>query len=386
MNSNGINQLPDTSCPDAATLVRYIKGEMSPAEQHQLEKHTIDCPFCEEALEGLGEMHSPGNLPGIQAELNEKIHQRVIAGKEARIIHLPAFRIAATITILLISGITLWYFFPGQKPEKLFTQEYKPFPAPQPVIVSEPSIQVANEEIKKGNSGSKSTNIKSVPPTTTESIQTVVSMTRDADDETTNPVVAAAPVEANKQFDDQLAEGTTDKNSQSKDEDYSAAPAALSKKQENTNTKVLEEKATEKYKADSRKESTAKVAASGVNEEADRFSVAAKADPFEQGMTFYREARYAEALPFFLQSSDQKESSFYAGQCYLSLDRPAEAISSLKHYVKLTGIRNAEAGWWYLALAHLKNNESNDARASLKKVIEFHGGFQQRAEELLRKI
>lgn len=110
------------------------------------------------------------------------------------------------------------------------------------------------------------------------------------------------------------------------------------------------------------------------------------ADEFETGMNYYRDARYEEALNSFNKSYYNVEARFYAGVCNLSLNKPDEALKILRAYMGQPGAKNKEAAWWYIALAHVRKNETKNAKEALNEVLKFHGGFQQQAEELLRKL
>lgn len=57
MNQNNYhldNVFAQSACVDAGTLLRYANNELDDKEMHTVERHLVDCPFCEDALEGIG--------------------------------------------------------------------------------------------------------------------------------------------------------------------------------------------------------------------------------------------------------------------------------------------------------------------------------------------
>jgi TolA-binding protein len=61
-------------------MIRYVNDQLSAREKHQVEKHTIGCDLCAEALEGVMAMKDTSSLKGIL----EKIDRRVLGHEEKR--------------------------------------------------------------------------------------------------------------------------------------------------------------------------------------------------------------------------------------------------------------------------------------------------------------
>lgn len=82
----------------------------------------------------------------------------------------------------------------------------------------------------------------------------------------------------------------------------------------------------------------------------------------------YENGNYYKAINLFNSVKNQKEPyvSFYKALCYLSLEKPTEAINLL---LPLATVKNDEGTFknfhqlsnWYLGLAYLKNNEKKKA-------------------------
>ncbi|GAA0546941.1 anti-sigma factor [Chitinophaga japonensis] len=52
-----------TQCPTQQELLDYVQGKLSPAAQHEIEKHVADCELCSDALEGLAAIAQKENIP-----------------------------------------------------------------------------------------------------------------------------------------------------------------------------------------------------------------------------------------------------------------------------------------------------------------------------------
>jgi TonB family protein len=83
-------------------IEKYIKGELTPAERHALERKALDDPFLAEALEG-AELIKTDEFAGDVAELQKKL-----AGKKIIPFWMWPARIAAGLAIILVSGYIVW--------------------------------------------------------------------------------------------------------------------------------------------------------------------------------------------------------------------------------------------------------------------------------------
>ncbi len=92
----------------------------------------------------------------------------------------------------------------------------------------------------------------------------------------------------------------------------------------------------------------------------------------------YENNNYHKAINLFnsIDSQDATYVSFYKAMCYLSLDKPSEAINLLLPITMLSNLEGnnkklSEKADWYLALAYLKTDEKNRA-ISLFSTIANH--------------
>ncbi|RSK37553.1 TonB family protein [Hymenobacter metallilatus] len=94
-------------------LRRYVAGELPPAEEHQVETHTLDCAVCADILEGL-ELQPATAHEASMTVLRQRLHARVAelateAAPEPAVIPLWAWRPLAGAAVLLLSlGVVGW--------------------------------------------------------------------------------------------------------------------------------------------------------------------------------------------------------------------------------------------------------------------------------------
>jgi hypothetical protein len=98
----------------ASDIQKYLRGELSAPEMHQLERAALEDPFLADALEGM-EMYpalpSARNFQEDLDELQQRLDNRVASKDEAGTLRLfrPAWRIAAVIILLLGLGVTAYF-------------------------------------------------------------------------------------------------------------------------------------------------------------------------------------------------------------------------------------------------------------------------------------
>lgn len=119
-------------------IEKYLKGELTPAQMHALEKEALSDPFLAEALEG-AELIGAVDFSKDIAELNEKLVKR----KPATWVW-PA-RIAATVLLLAVSIFIIWNT-QKQDPEETLAFEKA---IPKDTIKTQPQTIPAASETKK---------------------------------------------------------------------------------------------------------------------------------------------------------------------------------------------------------------------------------------------
>ncbi|MEM6270767.1 MAG: tetratricopeptide repeat protein [Bacteroidota bacterium] len=102
----------------------------------------------------------------------------------------------------------------------------------------------------------------------------------------------------------------------------------------------------------------------------------------DSGFAAYRDEKYAKALEYFdrILPSDENycEIQVYRGVCHLALTEPDSAISVLETYLNDAQRPCAEivlyhTTRWYLALAYVWKNDFENAKTSLREILDEPG-------------
>src|SRR6185436_19754453 len=94
-------------------IEKYLKGELTPAERHALEKKALNDPFLADALEGAEQM-KPADFVKDVAQLNERI-----AGNKTVSVWMWTARIAAGLAFILVSTFIVWSAMETEPPQDL---------------------------------------------------------------------------------------------------------------------------------------------------------------------------------------------------------------------------------------------------------------------------
>jgi len=90
---------------DQETLMQYLKGHLSPQEQHDVEKKSMEDAFEMDALEGLGNMADQQKIQelidGLNADLRKKTARKKKL-KEKLQVHVAPWLLFTVIIILLL--------------------------------------------------------------------------------------------------------------------------------------------------------------------------------------------------------------------------------------------------------------------------------------------
>ncbi len=94
-------------------IERYLRGELSPAEMHALEKEALNDPFLSEALEGIEHAGADNFLYDLH-EINRSMYSRTRrkSRKNSKVIRIWGWTtaVAATLLVLIVSGFLAVYF------------------------------------------------------------------------------------------------------------------------------------------------------------------------------------------------------------------------------------------------------------------------------------
>lgn len=90
---------------DQETLLRYLQGQLSPEEQHEVEKHLLDQDFDADAMEGLDHFDDKKKITGVVEQLNLQLKKNTEKKRKARAkraLHVDPSVIIAIVVILLL--------------------------------------------------------------------------------------------------------------------------------------------------------------------------------------------------------------------------------------------------------------------------------------------
>lgn len=140
MNSKLNIIFSESGCPADGVLQKYLNGELSHSQKHDVEKHLIDCEMCSDELEGLQLMQDSEKLNLIVDRINDKIDHKT----KVRILK-PLFtfaRIAAAVLIFVIIGslYILYNNFNSLKNDKVLSENIKQVTTAEQPQKDEPKI------------------------------------------------------------------------------------------------------------------------------------------------------------------------------------------------------------------------------------------------------
>jgi hypothetical protein len=98
----------DSDCISEQTMFDYIAHQLSPKDQHMVEKHMLDCDLCSDALEGLTLLNDRNRIKVIDRLIKERI-----ANKNSKVIGIN-YKILISIAagfLLLTGGIFFFRFY-----------------------------------------------------------------------------------------------------------------------------------------------------------------------------------------------------------------------------------------------------------------------------------
>lgn len=385
MNNSGPENMKNGSCLNREEMLRYLGGELGHRDQHRIENHLLECELCSDAMMGLEEMKDRSFFPGLDEQIKSGI-EMMTAQEDTKVRVLFPWRMAAAFALILVSSLVLFLIIPKKTEQELFTQEYKPYPAPTDTLIK---ISKESEISSSANSGSQNQIIVlSEPKKSQEKSETIQS-------ESDYPSATADEVSISQKDNTQsAAEPLIQENVKSTRENIAdrvketgpSIPAAKNAKTDNFSSVGTEESVQSRSFEN---ENTGTLAASKLKKTADAVSAGSMriydSSSYQTGMTAYEQKNFREAI-VHLEKSNVPEAIFYLALSYLSLDNPHSAIVQFEKYLKTGDKKYAEAAWWYSGLSYLKSKDKKLARKALKRVIDFHGEFEQQATELLRKI
>ncbi|MBK9401959.1 MAG: hypothetical protein IPN36_14260 [Bacteroidetes bacterium] len=374
------------SCLTREEMVQYLNGNLSDSEQHRIEIHLLDCELCEDAMTGLEGMADKSQITAIDDQLHTEIDVLLHGEKEEKVKVLFPWRMAAAFALLLVSTAVLFLILPKKDEMELFTQEFKPYPAPiDSVVLQTPGTVLSEKEISlnqeplPSNKLTKKVPIKDAQQSTTEEDD----RTTPAEDIADNSLSVVAAQEEKMALSDREDDKTKSESLNKADSIASVRqPASAANEFSNVPDQNAGATAVMKEQVEitsAKKSRTHTAPASSAPQRAEDES------GYRAGIVAYQQQNYQEAIKY-LGQSNHPEAIFYLGLSYLSIDNPHSAITHLEKYLQSGDKKYEEAAWWYCGLSFMKTKNQRASKKALEKVILFHGEFEQQATDLLRKL
>ncbi len=392
-----INVVPNENCLTEAQLLQYLRDECLPQEEKAIDRHLTHCPMCSDALEGAMLLNVP-RLERSLAHLDAKIDTRfsdkkhiekdgVIATEKAHtidnqpimtVVKKPARRwlwAAAGVAALAVAGISVLTAPPTmEKTVATTTLSDTLNPAPIDTIgtmATLPNGTVNTTDMAENapQTGGSSTGIATaktpVPtnndvavgtaataPVTEKFEEKVVPATKvlpKADVVTTTSKPAASPISAPSQSAGTEGADKDAENAKSMTDAVTTTDAAKKTRQKEQTTTVQNTSTNIGNTYPGAAQSNVYTPSQSRAPKAKQPIDVDLAD-YKAGMKFYQKSAYADAIaPFnrFLAKQNSgdlyQNALWYLANCYLKLDKKADAKGLLQRIVAEKGVHAAEA-------------------------------------------
>ena len=349
--SNGLDHIfEESECPDRATLLSYVFGTLSPAKEHLLEEHLIDCAFCSEAIEAY---RAEKNLSEINEQLIE-IDKRIAGGetKARRRGFLSGphiYKYAALLALVLLSMTGLYFLLSDNKNQDIVMEA--------PVSRQAPTVQKQEDNRRAAPEPAKAVRM----PNHLEKSESAL---LESDISTDFPSVESGDADIVR---DKL-EATSETQKQARELSKPTLSAATQKKE----AALAEQKRLAKTK-DLAKEDAARLANTSVADEVtfDDNALSAVKSTNESLATEQSSKKSRSELD---RATDAYDNHFYI-----------ETINILLNFSGKDKRESAKADW-YLASAYVQTREYTKARPILEKLDSLGGSYSRKARKLLESI
>jgi len=354
----------ESGCPSNDILKKYLNGELSHKQQHEIEKHLIDCEMCSDELEGLRIMNNPKEFNAIVDRLNNKIINKF------RFKFINTYGKIAAALLILISIGSLFVLFNNYKntniknslaedlhPSKIQTEKYISKNNDKSSLKIDKTI--SKPKIK--NQSDLQNVYKNEPKTTTKKQKKT-----EIKQETENNIANTPVLELTKNNTKSTATTTLNTSNDDKMSDSSY------KSNEQISENISEENYKENNEISSALETSAP--ANNISSEKSKHKNAKKSRPTQN--SFYFDNKN-------LQNNDLLNTAIenYSAGKYSKAKKQLEKIIKNKDFAYI------QKAQWYYALTLIKLNKINRAKNILKKISEtVNHKYYNRAKEKLQEL
>lgn len=366
-------------------LLRYARGLATPEEQRYIEEMMADDPFLSDAVEGMMKSTDHEQLVKNLQGTHDLIRRHAASTtKKIR----PYTRWIQAAAAIMIVASCIWFINDriSRSGEKLFSEEFEPYPAPAPgaetsasdtttvhVLPEIPTGDVAKPQAKTDNKPVQITRqeVTSATEDVTETApQEIAGITSLADEQVAAPQDQTAVHEMT----------VTEEANQAAEQDQ--AVSGMARDAEKTVPAPASVKAGElQYSEKKQAGKEDAVVLNQLHEENPQLNKA---------LALYQAGNYEAANKEFEKvlkaDPDDEKAIFYAGVSYLAAGDADAAIGKLK---RLEGNKTGtyyEASLWYQALAYIQKGEKKKAADYLEKITALNGVYRKQAEDLLSQL
>jgi len=351
-------------CISTDVLLKYIKGELSGYMKNMVERHVASCEMCSDELEGLSFMEKPDRINEITLDLRRKVDEIIkLPYKE---IPYLSFSVQIAATILVLVGVSAFYFFIIYKQPKLDYVTVARMELDEIASLGKSNndtLLLGNCDVVKHDKGllkvetvDEVASLEYMPPVVIDSLENKAARYEILDD---NDTVSIGMTK--KSDEEQLVVNESSIRS---------APVSASKK-------VASGGIT--YEAKSKFDRRV--------EESYGLSYSAR---MQVAMKLYNKKKYELALNAFESISSELSSNdsilLYKSICYYHLTRFDDAL------LNLSGLANnpqkaqfVEARWYY-ALSLIGAQRCDEAAVILEQIIKEDSTYKREAKKELNKL
>lgn len=398
----------ETGCVRRELLLRYRDGKLPASDKHEVEKHLVDCPLCDEALEGL--MLVSGTT--VLDEINAAVREQSAASTGWK----PGYYLAAAASFTALIFLS-WFAFHqlNDIPENKMAVNETPVPAkemtpPAAAVIEKEEEALVQQQQNEMNEAGFSNVKKNVSKVTVDAVvaDQVASNKEESSslsDEVTESYIAPAEPVAESSKDEIFSTTTgtsvdidrTVTNSGS----YTLKSSPMVTYIDNLkvidyNLNIPEEPAkgkgmpsgTEsKFENKEKKSQDTKAAkSSGLIVYRKTNYINLLTDP----VVLFNKKRYQSAIEGFNEilaiHPGDENAIFYKGLSYYHLEDYTNAAKLLKQlHANPTGTFYEEANF-YLAKTYIDTGDTEKGAALLKEVVNRKGFYASKAAEELSKI
>ena len=113
--------IQSSDCPGSDNLQQYHLGQLGHDAQFSVEDHLAHCYMCTDELEGLSLLDDTQRLPLIEADLKQRLHDKLYL-KARRSVSLYR-RFALVASLLMLVGISVFIYHWAVQPPKLIVAD-----------------------------------------------------------------------------------------------------------------------------------------------------------------------------------------------------------------------------------------------------------------------